>query len=799
MDQELEQQKATIVSFGSTLHNDDHVAPTQAPPPPPPPQQMPASPQQEARTASRSSSSTSLNQMQATIEQTVTQLLASTKNILQVLTGWSNQTTSAEQVMEVYRTLQEDFDHARQAFASMHVSIDEAAHVPNELHACLEAALAGPPSTATLEQHLPPIRETILQLLHALKQKQAQLRHEVPQRLPRRAGTIRNNNGERALSSSASDFDMDDPSTREALTALKQQDDLAYRSSVRRTAQQQHHHYRNDADLQNVTESTNDQTITSSPSIAPPPRRHPVTKIQQQQQQQHHDVGLTDSNKPKTLGDKHSNGDPSNANCFYLEDDNIVVYLQIHDRIKKAKIQQGDQQQPMTIGMLRQLFLDKFDHPMVPDTCIIHIRDPTSGIFYELEDIQDIVPHCLLFIPSPKGMQDIGEQQPPGWYQVMMDKLETIQKALQSGSDNENASVDMATTTIKKKHNPTMTANVDHQMLQQHQGAIQELRQDLGILRQIASEFQGETKSILDEMRDKAYEYCNKQHQALLGGQTTASSSSGDTTAKGVCGEQDKHRRHYLQETKDRSESTATHITTRLQDLQDTIDQLKLDVTQRRCRPSTTQLEHCEQEVADLDKEIDAFTQLLKKAKPIWKLVWEQELQNVVQEQQFLKEQEALVLDLRDDHADLVQVLKQLQKVHEIQTRQRDNNGNASSSCVKSIFPALSLGGDGSSGGTSSSIHYGGGEPGDMASVLKQVTTIDVDHTKRVKAMEHAEKMRARELANRIDDFEKELTAFVDAKKLKKTGGAEQVDRQRKQKDEQLLKALYSTTGNKDK
>lgn len=60
MDQELEQQKATIVSFGSTLH-DDHVAPTQPPPPPPPPQQTPASPQQEARTTSRSSSSTSLN------------------------------------------------------------------------------------------------------------------------------------------------------------------------------------------------------------------------------------------------------------------------------------------------------------------------------------------------------------------------------------------------------------------------------------------------------------------------------------------------------------------------------------------------------------------------------------------------------------------------------------------------------------------------------------------------------------------------------------------------------------------
>lgn len=105
-----------------------------------------------------------------------------------------------------------------------------------------------------------------------------------------------------------------------------------------------------------------------------------------------------------SLGHKHSNGDPSsNANCFYLGVNSIVIYLQIHDRIKKTKIHQDDH--PMTMDMLRQLFLDKFDDSILPDTRIIHIRDPTSGIFYELEDIQDIVPHCLLMIPSSKGMQ----------------------------------------------------------------------------------------------------------------------------------------------------------------------------------------------------------------------------------------------------------------------------------------------------------------------------------------------------------------------------------------------------------
>lgn len=197
-------------------------------------------------------------------------------------------------------------------FTSLVIYFSEAAHVPNELHACLEATLAGPPSAATLEQHLPAIRETILQLLHALKQKQSQLRHEVPQRLPRRVGTIRNNrHGERTLSSSASDFDMDDPNTREALTALKQQDDLAHRSSVRRTAHQQQLQHLNDADLEDAA-ATNDQSITSLPSssIAPPPRRHPVTKIQQ------NDVGLSDSNKQKSKYSYHIQGVHGKVRAF---------------------------------------------------------------------------------------------------------------------------------------------------------------------------------------------------------------------------------------------------------------------------------------------------------------------------------------------------------------------------------------------------------------------------------------------------------------------------------------------------
>ncbi|KAI9495781.1 actin interacting protein 3 [Zychaea mexicana] len=231
------------------------------------------------------------------------------------------------------------------------------------------------------------------------------------------------------------------------------------------------------------------------------------------------------------------------------------------------------------------------------------------------------------------------------------------------------------------------------------------------------------------------------------------------------------NRRSYVLETKQRAETMANSITGRMQDLQDMIDQLKLDVTQRRCRPSQAQLDHCQTEGRALEDEIERLSELTRSVKPTWKATWEAELQMVVKEQQFLKDQEALLLDLRDDHADLLHVLQQLLKISEIQAR---GNGK------KKFVPPPSA------------LFCGGGVEA-MSNVLKQLSTIEVDHGRRVKALQQAEKMRARELANRIDDFERELSSFVESRKLKKTGGADHVDRQRQKKDQQVLRDLYQS------
>jgi hypothetical protein len=59
--------------------------------------------------------------------------------------------------------------------------------------------------------------------------------------------------------------------------------------------------------------------------------------------------------------------------------------------------------------------------------------------------------------------------------------------------------------------------------------------------------------------------------------------------------------------------------------------------------------------------------------------------------------------------------------------------------------------------------------------------------------LEKAEKRREKDLANRIDEFEAELTSFVSESKLKKTGGAQEIERLRQKKNDENLKALFSS------
>ena len=72
--------------------------------------------------------------------------------------------------------------------------------------------------------------------------------------------------------------------------------------------------------------------------------------------------------------------------------ESITVFLQVGREVKKAKMEPG-----LTFSSLRMLFVDKFAYnPGQEDFPAIYIRDPSSGVQYELEDADEVKDSCLL-------------------------------------------------------------------------------------------------------------------------------------------------------------------------------------------------------------------------------------------------------------------------------------------------------------------------------------------------------------------------------------------------------------------
>lgn len=70
----------------------------------------------------------------------------------------------------------------------------------------------------------------------------------------------------------------------------------------------------------------------------------------------------------------------------------LTVFLQVGREVKKISLEPG-----LTFSTLRMLFVDKFSYSPGKDNFpAIYIRDPSSGVQYELEDIDEVHDKCLL-------------------------------------------------------------------------------------------------------------------------------------------------------------------------------------------------------------------------------------------------------------------------------------------------------------------------------------------------------------------------------------------------------------------
>jgi uncharacterized phage infection (PIP) family protein YhgE len=171
----------------------------------------------------------------------------------------------------------------------------------------------------------------------------------------------------------------------------------------------------------------------------------------------------------------------------------------------------------------------------------------------------------------------------------------------------------------------------------------------------------------------------------------------------------------------------------------------------------------------EIAKELAELKADVEEAQPRWKKAWEEELQAVVDEQQFLKDQTELMAEQDEEYERLQQLFNQLEKVVQLQATHRPRKQT-----VLNVVSAEE-------------------GPMQLTQVIQEISCIAPDSERRLKALERAEKLRRIELAGRVDEFEQELVGFVSEKKLRPTGGVEEAERRREERSKETLRAMLES------
>ncbi|KAF4569903.1 Bud site selection protein 6 [Pleurotus pulmonarius] len=469
----------------------------------------------------------------------------------------------------------------------------------------------------------------------------------------------------------------------------------------------------------------------------------------------------------------------------------IPVFLQLGREVKKVVIEPG-----LSFASLRMLFVDKFSYnPGLENFPAIYIQDPSSGVQYELEDVDEVKEKCLLSLNiEPLDQikqhidaqiltlsQDLKELRSAVVHNARSPPSPIIAHPLGESTPSTSRPTDKQFQNIARRlsrfvaHDafppsppppPPMVPQMTGQSLQpQMTGAsvlsdyssrvvtdlktqfdeVQNLRRDLGIMRQLYTDFVKQTKESLGTLRT----------------QTQSVKQLATTRVGGA--------REYIDTGKKRLDGRSQNVLTEVEKLQDTVEGIKDDVLKRHVTPKPAYLKSIKKDIENVATELTALREHMKTIKPMWKKTWAEELQNVVEEQHFLNHQEELLQDLLEDHKALSDVYGHVEKVISL----------------RSAAPAKSRGlfrpppPDENAGG--------------VTAVMMEIRGAPIDPEKRMKAIEASQKNRQREMASRAtSELHNELGEFVGQRKLKMTGGAEEAERVRKKRDEMTLKAMFS-------
>ena len=453
----------------------------------------------------------------------------------------------------------------------------------------------------------------------------------------------------------------------------------------------------------------------------------------------------------------------------------LTLFLQYKSKIKKFVLPDGSND--LSIARLQLAFIEKFawnTHSNGIDLPEIYIQDPVSGVRHELEDLSDVKDRSVLVL-NIEALDEVKRHIDEG-----LGGIRKVVEGIRTAVDGQQIVIsqfsDRQQDTAKEMARLASAppATIDRTVPVQVNGIktnvppsgsiedVHSLRRDLAVMRQTFTSFTAGVASSMTAIRTKAQ---SVKAKAIDVGVPQLEGDSG---------------RAYVNVGKKTVGDESENIVNCVDDLQDLVEDLRKDVVTRGVRPLPRQLEQVSKDISAATKELKKMQDYVKTEKPIWTKIWEKELETVCNDREFLTMQEELITDLEDDLEKATQTFALVEQATKQQNVQTAPGGNpiALRSTSRNIVTNL---GD-STGGLDPVKAKDG--------VLGEVRALQPNHENRLEAIERAERARQRELEGRREGaaFKKELGSFVEEGRLKKSGGVDEAERLRKQKDERNLR-----------
>ncbi|KAL7788260.1 AIP3 domain-containing protein [Trichoderma ceciliae] len=453
----------------------------------------------------------------------------------------------------------------------------------------------------------------------------------------------------------------------------------------------------------------------------------------------------------------------------------LTLFLQYKSKVKKIVLPEGRDE--LSIGRLQLAFIERFSwntQQNGADLPEIYIQDPVSGVRHELEDLGDIKDRTVLVL-NVEALDEVKRHIDEGMFALTKIVREVKQNVddqavtLRRVSDRQQETAkEMAQIVLEQTQQaPARTADeskilpgAGRKLKSGQMGEIQGLRRDLAVLRQTYSTFQSEIQASMSTIRSKAANVKTVAAKAAI------PSMEGDAGYA------------YVSDGRKQLNADSDRLVTKVDDLQDLVEDLRKDVVHRGVRPLPRQLEVVAKDVTTLSKELKAMEEYMSKEKPIWTKIWEKELEDVCQGRDELRLMEDLLIDLRDDLEKASETFALVEQATKEQMK--DSGTGPSASTARTFSKGLNNLGN--------SIDQNAAKE-DM---LGEVRALQPNHQDRLEAIERAEKLRQKNLKNHTDNaLHREIHSYVAEGKLKKSGGFEEVERARVAKDEKIRREVW--------